>query len=598
MLIALVVVVAILLSAGTYFGLERVGARGLVPFAARAAAWAAIGLLVLNVSCPGRIAQGRPLVLLDASLSMSGPGGRWREALDTAQKLGGVRFVGDERPGVDSTPSRGRSIIRPALIAAAAGTRPIVLVTDGEIGDAADLPADLLRRATVIVLPRHSASDLAIATVSGPARVTQGDTITVRVTLRATGPVPAAPVRVELRLGDRLLAARAVRLDASGLAGTVLVADSRRLPAGPQILTVAIAGSRDAEPRDDRRLLAVTVTETPGIVLAAAPGDWDSRFLYQTLREVADLPVRGFVQLAPGRWRAMDDLALVSDAALARAVRGADLLVTVGGAASLARGTGARGVWSWLAGAGQQPAVEGDWYAAATAVSPLAGAFVDLPVDSFAPLARVTPVNSAAGDWVAITARLSRRGAARPVVFGHEAGGRREVVTAADGFWRWRFRGGASEQAYRAWVAATVSWLLAGTDTAAGIARPAEGVVQNGLPLVFERTAPGRATAVVHWSSTARGRTDTLRFDGSGRARVWLPPGEYQYRLDGGGAGWVAVEKYSDEFLSRAPALTSHCGVAAAAPPAGSSRDRLWLFGLAVLALAVEWAGRRRVGLR
>ena len=35
---------------------------------------------------------------------------------------------------------------------------------------------------------------------------------------------------------------------------------------------------------------------TPGVVLLAAPGDWDSRVLYRTLREVAQLPVRGFVR--------------------------------------------------------------------------------------------------------------------------------------------------------------------------------------------------------------------------------------------------------------------------------------------------------------
>ena len=61
---------------------------------------------------------------------------------------------------------------------------------------------------------------------------------------------------------------------------------------------------------------------------------------------------------------------------------------------------------------------------------------------------------------------------------------------------------------------------------------------------------PAVATPVV-WSGPGVGgtRSDTLRFDGSGRAPVKLPPGEYRYRLVGGGGGVVAVEEYSDELL-------------------------------------------------
>jgi hypothetical protein len=34
--------------------------------------------------------------------------------------------------------------------------------------------------------------------------------------------------------------------------------------------------------------------------------------------------------------------------------------------------------------------------------------------------------------------------------------------------WRWAFRGGSSEQAYRALFAGTVDWLLSGQDTVVG----------------------------------------------------------------------------------------------------------------------------------
>ncbi len=70
------------LAAFTYLRLERIGRRGWVPMVARAIAWAALGLLLLNLSCPVSRPPGRPLVLLDASISMGAAGGRWAEARD------------------------------------------------------------------------------------------------------------------------------------------------------------------------------------------------------------------------------------------------------------------------------------------------------------------------------------------------------------------------------------------------------------------------------------------------------------------------------------------------------------------------------------
>ena len=61
--------------------------------ALRAAALGALVLLVWNPTAARVEAGGAsPLVLLDASLSMAGHGGRWQEALDTARALaqGGV----------------------------------------------------------------------------------------------------------------------------------------------------------------------------------------------------------------------------------------------------------------------------------------------------------------------------------------------------------------------------------------------------------------------------------------------------------------------------------------------------------------------------
>jgi hypothetical protein len=167
------------------------------------------------------------------------------------------------------------------------------------------------------------------------------------------------------------------------------------------------------------------------------------------------------------------------------------------------------------------------------------------------------------------------------------------------GLWRWAFRGGSSEQAYRTWVAATASWLLGGADTAQGAARVARPVVGNGRPVVFEWTGAGPATPVgITWSGEGAPPADTLRFDGSGHAAIFLRPGEYRYRLSGGGGGTVAVETYSDELPPRRPTLQAHEASAPTPTERRAARDWLWLFGLCVAGLAGEWLARRRMGLR
>ena len=189
------------------------------------------------------------------------------------------------------------------------------------------------------------------------------------------------------------------------------------------MIRVGLVATGDAEPRTDTRLHLVTVTPTPGVVLLAGPADWDSRFLYRTLRDVAQLPVRGFARLEPDRWRSMADLSVVPLETVRQAARRADLLITMGGAASLAEGTTARGVWRWAAGS-DSSALPGDWYLAATDASPLAGAFLGQPVDSFPPAIQLTPITPGPGDWTALTAQLGRRGAPRPAVVGGSPGAR------------------------------------------------------------------------------------------------------------------------------------------------------------------------------
>jgi hypothetical protein len=599
----LAVVVVVLLATGlaalTYLRLERLGSRAWLPLVSRAIAWSAIGLLLLNMSCPTAGRPERPLVLLDGSISMDAPGGRWAEARDSALRAGDVRTFGDEGASTDTTPTRGRSLLRPALTAAAASSRPIVVVTDGEIEDAGDLPPELLGRVAVAAFPRHPRADLALLSVAGPSRVTAGDSIVLDLEAQAVAGAAADSLAVEVLSGSKAIASRRLRLSAGAAAKSRIAFPSGAIGPGDHVLRIRLAGAGDEEPRTDARLHLITVAPTPGVVLLAAPADWDSRFLYHTLRDVAQLPVRGYARLDGDRWRSMSDLSTVGAERVRQAARGADLLILKGNTGSMAEGSAARGIWRWPSGETGAAPVPGDWYLAGAEVSPIAGAFLGQPVDSFPPATQLTPLEPRPGDWIGLTAQLGRRGAARPAVIGRQEGRMRSVSVASDGLWRWAFRGGSSEQTYRTWVASTATWLLGGADSVRGVASPIRPVVQSGRPLVFEWTGRGAAVASpVVWVGPQGPRSDTLRYDGAGRASVWLSPGQYRYRFAGGGGGTVAVEEYSDELL---PSPVTLAGRSARVPrPEGrtAARDWLWLFGICVVAFSLEWLARRRLGLR
>lgn len=596
--IVLVGLVALGLAGFTYLRLERLGPRAWIPLACRAVAWTALGLLLINLSCPVRGTPLRPLILLDASLSMGATDGRWREARDSAARWGDVRSFGDQRLDPDTAPTLGRSLLAPALLAASASDRPLLVVTDGEIEDAREIPPDLLARTGVRLFRRDEKSDLAITRVSGPGRISAGDSIPLEVEVQSAGGGPDS-VALQVLSGTNRLASRTIRLRGEGSGRARVVVPSAALGSGDHLLRVTLPRSGDSEPRTDTRLHLVTVAPTPGVVFLASPADWDSRFLYRTLHDVGQLPLRGYLRLDDDRWRSITDLRPVGGNLVRRAARRADLLILKGGVAALAEGSNARGIWSWPSGEGGQTQVPGDWYLSTGEASPVAGAFLGQPVDSYPPSMQLTPMEPGPRDWVALYAQLGRRGPQRPAVLGRQDGRVRRITVAVDGLWRWAFRGGSSEQSYRSWVSATTSWLLGGSDPSLGLARPIQPVVPNGRPLVFEWVAGGSPSSQpIIWSGAKGDVGDTLHFDGDGRATAWLRPGEYRYRIVGGGSGLVAVEEYSDELLRRPVTLPAREGRVTRAGFRTSARDWLWLFGLCVLALSGEWLARRRLGLR
>ena len=284
-----------------------------------------------------------------------------------------------------------------------------------------------------------------------------------------------------------------------------------------------------------------------------------------------------------------------------RAARRADLLILKGGATDLAEGTTARGVWSWPSGEGGETQVPGDWYLSQADASPVAGAFLGQPVDSFPPAILLTPMETGPRDWVALYAQLGRRGPQRPAVFGRQEGRVRRVTVAVEGLWRWPFRGGSSEQSYRSWVAATTSWLLGGADSAQRGGQPGSGGGAERptcrLRVARSRLRPPRSAVGVLEPCRTSGPTRFTSMETAGQ-----PSGSNRESIATGSraaaAGTVAVEEYSDELLPRAVTLTAHDGRSTRSTGRTAARDWLWLFGICVLALSGEWLARRRLGLR
>ena len=571
----------------------------------------ALLLLIWNPAARRLGVGGAPrLVLLDASLSMAGRGGHWAAALDTARALahGDVIWRFGARVTAFDTlaPRDGASRLAPALAAAAARGGPVAIVTDGAIADHADVPADLLRSARIVVLPRTPFFDAFVSDVTGPSRIAAGDTIRLRVSYgtagkRETGNGKRTATLVA-SVGGRRLASRVVDLPDSGVVSADLPFPASRFPfPGWVAVEVGLEGVGDEEARDDARTLVLQVSAAPSIVLLASPPDWDTRFLAHVLEDVAQAPVKVLVAADPGgtRWRDAATLAAVRPGEVARAVQGAALLVEAGDPATFARVTAKGALLVWPLGRRQ----EGDWYVQPPVASPIAGALAGVAWDSLPPvtaLGELAPSSpSDSSPVIALTARLARRGPPRAVIALSQRDGKRRATIAAGGLYRWAFRGGASAEAYRALVAGLTDWLLVGGTGSGERFVPVTTVTANGLPLQWRWTAAGEPRDVVLSLATVRGQQqDTLRFDAGGRAELWLPSGQYRYAsAEGPERGLVAVDTYSDEWRPAPVVVAPQPGATGGRLAGVALRDRWWLFVAAIAAFAGEWAWRRRQGL-
>jgi hypothetical protein len=575
----------------------------LLPFVAlRALALTLVSALLLDAPA-GRRRPAPPLVALDVSESWTraGDGAAWRDALARARALAtdSLILMGDSvRAGsAPQRPSDLSSRLQPLAERALGAGRPLVLITDGEVDDPAsarNLPAG----SRVDVRAAGSALDAAVVSIEAPRAVVSGDTVELRVTVRAGGaPAPAGSLVIALNgrelstvpLGE--LAARAERTESV----RVPVAG----PPGAAVLEAAARVANDAEPRNNSVALPIDVARAAGAVLVSSSPDYDSRFLLPVLRGAVALPTRGYYRVSPAQWRQDGTLTPVSEPDVRRALREAPLAILHGDTAVFgAPRTAASGSLALFA----PPAPSGDeWYAAAAPPSPIAAALSGIAWDSLPPIDVASSVGM--NGWQGLVVARGRQYERRPAIVGSESG-RRIVVVGASGLWRWSFRGGTSADAYAALWGSIFDWLSAERMDARG-AIPAEGLVRAGERIRWRRGgAPTGGDSVVTAVLTRRGApaeedSVTLRFGAGGTVAESdpLPAGLYDVRVPGGSA--VLAVNASHELLPRAPTLSSgNVGGAATVGDRPRLRDRWWPYVVVVLALCAEWLLRRRRGLR
>jgi hypothetical protein len=180
---------------------------------------------------------------------------------------------------------------------------------------------------------------------------------------------------------------------------------------------------------------------------------------------------------------------------------------------------------------------------------------------------------------------------------------RRLVIVSGSGFWRWRFRGGASADAYAALWGGIFDWLAAERADRRG-AVPEAAVVRSGQAIRWRRGSSVDSVVRVVLQPRRAGtqtRPDTmvLRF-ATGSAiheSAPLPAGVYDVIVPGGRA--VLAVNASAELLPTRPRLASgDVGRRANANDARGARGAGMLYAIAIALLCAEWILRRRAGLR
>lgn len=579
-------------------------ARMRAPSAGRRTALGALRALALTLAIAllldaplGRPGPALPFVFVDASSSMTrGSTPLWRAAWDSALAIRSesVWVFGDTvRAGDRATlPNDAATRIRPVVERTMTTGRPAVLITDGEVEDSSVLDG-LASGSRVIVLRRTPHRDVALVTLDAPHAAVDGDSLSLRVTL-AAGSAGAAAGSIMLQLDQQNLGRW--RLEPMSPSAERQV-DLRVRATGAQgaaILRAIVGSEGDAEPRNDTLAATIEISRAASAVFVSTSPDEDARFAIAVLRGTLALPTRGFLRVAPGMWRHEGALSPATEAEVRQAVRDAPVVILHGDTSIF--GPSQRASFGPLALLVPPESDEGEWYPNAVPVSPLSGALAAIPLESLPPISAGAP---ARGEWVALEARRGRESVQRPVVVGRDSPRRTVTVTGA-GFWRWRFRGGVSADAYAALWGGIFDWLAAERADRRG-AVPDESAVRAGQTIRWRRGSSADSTVRIVLTPRRAGRPDTLmlRFVPGAALQETpaLPQGIYDVVVPGGRT--TLVVNAAAELLPNRPRLQSgHVGRRAHADDVRRARGVGALYALVIALLCTEWIARRRAGLR
>lgn len=488
-------------------------------------------------------------------------------------------------------PTDAATRVRPVVERSMAAGRPAVIFTDGEIEDSSALDG-LAGGSRIVVLRRPPQRDAAVLAIDTPRAAVGGDSIAVRVTLGA-GEQGASRGDLVLQLADRALGRWPVD-EMSPWRERQLELRVRVAGQGATVLRAIVTTPGDAERQNDTLAATLEVSRAASAVFVSTSPDQDSRFALALLRGSLALPTRGFLRIAPGNWRHEGTLTPASEVEVRAALRDAPVGIFHGDTAVFGPPQSITvGPLALMAPVDDD---ESEWYPSAMPPSPLSGVLAALPLDSLSPITAGRP---AAGDWVALEARRGREAVRRSVVSGRDSPRRRVTVTAT-GFWRWRFRGGASADAYAALWGGIFDWLAAERADRRG-AVPDENVLRAGQPIRWRRGSAANSVVRVALAGRGTRRTDTLvlRFP-SGSAIQESPPlarGTYDAVVPGGRT--MLVVNASAELLPGRPRLQSgSVGGRVNGDDARPARGAGWVYVALVLLLCAEWIARRRAGLR
>jgi hypothetical protein len=562
----------------------------------RAAALTLVVALLLDAPL-GRAQPARPAVFVDASLSMTRENAPLaRAAWDSASAAGAdsIWFFGDTvRAGErDALPADRTTRVRSVVERTMATGQPAILVTDGEVQDSSALDA-LVSGSRVVVLSREPKPDGAMVSMESPRAAVEGDSLDLRLTI-AAGTRGAGAGSLTVALGARELGRWPV-LAMSAWSERQLEVRVRAEGAtdGPEIIRAVLSTPGDAEPRNDTLAATIELSRAASAVVVSTSPDQDVRFAIAVLRGSLALPTRGFLRVAPGMWRHEGSLTPATEAEVRAALRDAPIAILHGDTLIFGPPRSVTlGPLALLVPAEE----EGEWYPVATPISPLSAALAAIPLESLPPVAAGVP---GAGDWIALEARRGREALRRPVVVGRDAP-RRVVTVTGSGFWRWRFRGGASADAFAAMWGGIFDWLAAERADRRG-AVPEATLLRSGQTIRWRRGSSTDSVVRVVIQPRAVGRADTLtlRFGpgASLQETAPLPAGIYDVLVPGG-RSLLAVNASAELLPSRPRLQSGSVGTRRHVDEARRARNKSLLYILIVAFLCAEWIARRRLGLR